>query len=72
MLKRRDFLYITKQGECWDEVARAVYGSEKHIGFLMQNNPEMLDITVFSAGIKVNTPEMTAKEEDMPIWRRRA
>lgn len=65
-------MYITKQGECWDEVAKAVYGSEKYIGFLMQNNPKLLDITIFSAGIKVNTPEITAKEDDMPMWRRKA
>ena len=31
-------MYVTKQGECWDEIAKNVYGSEKYIGFLMQNN----------------------------------
>lgn len=65
-------MYVTKQGQCWDEVAKDVYGNEKYTGFLMQNNPKLLDIAVFSAGIKVNTPEITAKEDDMPVWRRKA
>ncbi len=65
-------MYITKQGECWDEVAKAVYGSEKHMGYLMQNNLQLLDITVFSAGVQINTPDLPTEDEDVPIWRRRA
>ena len=40
-------MYKTKQGECWDEVAKKVYGSEKYTGYLMQNNLPLLDIAVF-------------------------
>ena len=64
-------MYVTKQGECWDEVAKKVYGSEKYVGFLMQNNLKLLDVTVFSAGMKLNTPEMPRDESDLPIWRRK-
>ena len=63
-------MYKTKQGECWDEVAKKVYGSEKYTGYLMQNNLPLLDIAVFSAGTVVNTPELPADETDIPIWRR--
>lgn len=63
-------MYKTKQGECWDEVAKKVYGSEKYIGYLMQNNLPLLDITVFSAGTEVNTPDLPADETDIPVWRR--
>lgn len=64
-------MYTTKQGECWDEVAKKVYGSEKYVGFLMQNNLKLLDVTVFSAGMKLNTPDMPVDESDLPIWRRK-
>lgn len=63
-------MYKTKQGECWDEVAKAVYGSEKYIGYLMQNNLPLLDIAVFSAGVIINTPALPVEETDIPIWRR--
>ena len=63
-------MYKTKQGECWDEVAKKVYGSEKYTGYLMQNNLTLLDIAVFSAGTVVNTPDLPADETDIPIWRR--
>lgn len=64
-------MYVTKQGECWDEVAKNVYGSEKYVGFLMQNNLKLLDVTVFSAGMKLNTPDMPRDERDLPVWRRK-
>lgn len=63
-------MYKTKQGECWDEVAKKVYGSEKYTGYLMQNNLPLLDIAVFSAGIIINTPVLPVEETDLPIWRR--
>ncbi len=63
-------MYKTKKGECWDEVAKKVYGSEKYTGYLMQNNLPLLDIAVFSAGTLVNTPDLPADETDIPIWRR--
>lgn len=65
-------MYKTKQGECWDEVAKAVYGSEKYTGYLMQNNLPLLDIAVFSAGTLIKTPDLPVDETDIPIWRRQA
>lgn len=63
-------MYITRQGECWDVIARNVYGSEKYTGYLMQNNLPLLDITVFSVGVIINTPALPVEETDIPIWRR--
>lgn len=63
-------MYKTKQGECWDEAAKAIYGSEKYIGHLMQNNMHLLDTAVFSEGIILSTPELKAEESDLPLWRR--
>lgn len=64
-------MYTTHQGECWDEVAKNVYGSEKYVGYLMQHNLPLLDTTVFSAGVNINTPAMPTEETDLPAWRRR-
>lgn len=64
-------MYVTRQGDCWDKIAKTVYGSEKHTGFLMQNNMPLLDITIFSAGTQVNTPELPVQEADLPPWRKR-
>lgn len=63
-------MYKTRQGECWDEVAKNVYGSEKYTGYLMQNNLPLLDVAVFSAGVIINTPDLPADETDLPMWRR--
>ena len=63
-------MYKTRQGECWDEVAKKVYGSEKYTGYLMQNNMPLLDVAVFSAGVIINTPDLPADETDLPAWRR--
>lgn len=65
-------MYVTKAGQCWDEVAKAVYGSEKHIGFLMQNNLPLLDIIVFPAGTEIQTPELPKEEENVPPWRKKS
>lgn len=67
--------YITSAGECWDEIARAVYGDEFMLGYLMLDraNAPLLDIEVFPAGVRVNVPEVTAGqqyEDDLPDWRK--
>ena len=30
--------YITIEGDCWDSIAKTVYGSEFHADYLMKNN----------------------------------
>ena len=63
-------MYKTRQGECWDEIAKNVYGSEKYTGYLMQNNLPLLDVTMFSAGVIINAPDLPADETNLPAWRR--
>lgn len=65
-------MYITRQGECWDEAAKEIYGDEKQVGYLMQHNLPLLDTMVFSAGTQLNTPELPAEETDIPPWRKQA
>ena len=62
--------YTTTQGDMWDSIAYNFYGDVKYIGLLLQNNLDLLDIFVFSAGTKVYIPEMPEEiEEDVPEWR---
>lgn len=63
-------MYRTRQGECWDEIAKNVYGSEKYTGYLMQNNLPLLDVAIFSAGVIINTPDLPADKTNLPTWRR--
>ena len=63
-------MYKTRQGECWDEIAKNVYGSEKYTGYLMQNNLPLLDMAIFSAGVIINTPDLPEDKTNLPAWRR--
>lgn len=63
-------MYVTRMGECWDEVSKAVYGSEKYVGTLMQSNMPLLDIAVFSAGTCIQTPDLPREEINLPPWRK--
>ena len=62
--------YTTTQGDMWDSISYKVYGDEKYMGFLMQNNLELLDIFIFGAGTEITVPKLESeKESDMPSWR---
>ena len=43
--------YQTIQGDTWDMIAKKVYGAEKHMDYLMENNFPLLDYFIFPAGI---------------------
>ena len=62
--------YTTVQGDMWDSIAYQFYGDTKYIGLLLQNNADLLEIYVFSAGTKVFIPKLPEEyEEDVPEWR---
>ncbi len=63
-------IYTTVQGDMWDSIAYQFYGDVKYIGLLLQNNADLLEIYVFSAGTKVCIPKLPEEdEEDVPEWR---
>lgn len=62
-------MYITKQGQAWDQIAKEVYGKESCADFLMQSNPRHLDIFVFPPGVGLETPELQEAKKNMPPWR---
>ena len=54
----------------WDYIAWKFYGDEKYISLLFSGNPDLLEISVFSAGTKVYIPELPEEfDEDLPEWR---
>lgn len=71
--------YETAQGDTWDQIAYEYLGSEYYIDELMQANPDLLDIAVFSAGTVLTIPDpdlLEAEEYDedddltnLPDWR---
>lgn len=66
----KERMYTTVQGDMWDSIAYQFYGDVKYIGLLMQNNTDLLDVYVFSAGTRIYIPELPAEEnDDLPEWR---
>ena len=47
--------YKTIQGDTWDMISKKVYGAEKHMDFLMENNLPLLDTFIFPAGCLLYT-----------------
>ncbi len=63
--------YRTKLGDTWDMIAKDVYGDEIHADYLMENNPELLGIFVFSAGTVLSVPDLPEiVTSDLPAWRK--
>lgn len=66
-----DKIYKAKQGDTWDIVAKAVYNDELKAQLLMENNPKLLHIFVFSGGEQVICPEQeVATNVSLPEWRK--
>ena len=63
--------YRTVQGDTWDLISFALYGSEKYVGELMENNPSLLDYSIFPADVRLIVPEIQddSDEEGFPDWR---
>ena len=63
--------YTTVQGDCWDGIAKRLYGTEAAMNVLLEANRDYNDITVFSAGVVLTVPEYEAPRTNLlPPWRR--
>lgn len=62
--------YRTVQGDCWDSIACALWGSELFMHKLIEANPVYADILVFPAGIELAVPEVTPATvaKGLPPW----
>lgn len=70
--RERDMAYKTVQGDTWDMIAKKVYGDEKKLDYLMENNPEKLCYFVFPEGLILVTPEIPEEDSSvLPEWRKR-
>ena len=60
------YYYTTKQGDMWDYIAWTVYGDEQMMEVLINaaENRELMEIYIFSAGVKVWCP---ADAEPFPL-----
>ncbi len=65
--------YTTKQGDMWDYIAWKVYNNEKMMERLLgaEENREIMDIYIFSAGTKVWCPEVAEQTaaSGLAAWR---
>ncbi len=62
--------YTTKSGDTWDLIALAVYGDEIKTDWLMQANPDHLDVTKFDSGTVLRIPDLpTEKSGTLPPWK---
>jgi len=64
--------YMTVQGDCWDSISKKFYGTEKLIHKLLFANPAESHVAIFSAGTKLNIPEINVDThvKNLPPWRR--
>lgn len=64
--------YTTVLGDTWDMIAYKVYGKEKYAKELVEANLSYVETVVFSAGIVLNTPEITSSTDNisLPPWKR--
>lgn len=65
--------YTTKLGDTWDVISLLMYGSELFVSDLMQANWEQRDVAVFSSGVTLTVPVVTAMQRvnsNLPPWRR--
>jgi len=56
--------YTTVQGEAWDEVAVAVYGTETEMPRLLAANPEYQDLDTLPANTTLKVSDLP--EENVP------
>ena len=65
--------YTTKQGDMWDTIALAQYGSISEVDTLMMANTRHIGTYIFPAGIVLDIPEIDENEDeisraDLPPW----
>lgn len=62
--------YMTKQGDTWDLIAFKMLGSENKMTNLLEANPELVNVGIFSADVEINIPEITVETISAdPPWR---
>lgn len=60
--------YSTVAGDSFDSIAFKLLGSEKCAVDLIKANPDHVQTFIFSAGVELNIPEITATKEKSLPW----
>lgn len=66
--------YNTLQGDTWDLIAWRIWGSSRYTYLLLAANLSHVETYVFSAGVTLEVPEVSAEEaaaSNVPPWRRK-
>ncbi len=65
-------IYTTVQGDAWDIISLKMYGTEKSMSTLIEANPAHRETVIFSAGVQLIVPELTASAipSSVPPWKR--
>lgn len=64
--------YKTKSGDKWDGIAYTQMGDTKYTHLLMEANPGMSSVYIFSAGVELVVPDVPLMtSSDLPPWRTR-
>lgn len=62
--------YETEFGDTWDMIAETVYGDATKADWLLENNPLLVAVAIFDAGMYVYIPDLpTAEDDTYPDWR---
>lgn len=63
--------YITVQGDKWDDIAYRMYGDVNYTDKLINANMRYRDVYIFSSGVSLDIPELSAPSfDDLPPWKR--
>ena len=63
-------IYITSQGEAWDQAAKRIWGFESLTHELLAANPQYRALILFPAGLKLTVPEIEIPtNEEPPPWK---
>lgn len=59
----------TKQGQAWDQIAKARLTQEKMMAVLLPENVDAMDTLLFPGEVKVTVPDMAAARiRSVPPW----
>ncbi|MBE0470516.1 MAG: tail protein X [Methyloprofundus sp.] len=65
--------YTTSQGDTWDIISLKMYGSEKFVDVLIEDNWREQSRVLFPSGVVLSIPEIAQTTKDsrnLPPWRR--
>lgn len=65
-------IYLTKDGDAWDEVSKELYGSELFMHEVMKANPQYRDYVLLPGNLTLTIPDVDTQvfPTVTPPWKR--